>query len=79
MVKFAVKHTDSQIQTHKYKYTNENIQIQIHKYKFTNINTQIRNYKYTNMPSLVSTVAHNLSVPKVSSQERRLLLTDANP
>ena len=36
------KYTNTQIQIHKYKYTNTNIQIQIHKYKYTNTNTQIQ-------------------------------------
>ena len=33
---------ETQIQMHKYKYTNTNAQIQIHKHKCTNTNAQIR-------------------------------------
>ena len=47
---FEAPCTNSQIQIHKYKYTNANTQIQIHKYNYTNKNThiQIPRYKYTN-------------------------------
>ena len=41
-------HTNTQIQVHKYKYTNTNAQIQIHKYKYTKRNTQMKIYKYQN-------------------------------
>ena len=38
---------NTQIQIHKYKYTDTNTQIQIHKYKYTDANTQIHEYRYT--------------------------------
>ena len=36
-----IPNTNTQIQVHKYKYTNTSAQIQIHKYKCTNTNTQM--------------------------------------
>ena len=62
------EYTNTQIQLHKY--INKNTQIQIHKYKYSNTNTQIQvhKYKYTNTNGCTTIWMMQLPSPCLTSK-----------